>query len=103
MNVFKLILNAILWYGFTIISVICSKKYLNLTNDENTLTFVTLAVPFVVKLVVKRKILNLSKNIKLNGYVGLAVFNIGTTLLTNIGMNQTTVSVTYMVKVINFF
>jgi hypothetical protein len=96
--ILSLTFNVIFWYGFTILSTIFSKKYLNLTKDPHTLTLVTFIYPTACKLLSG----NVTKTLKIirhKVYIYLAFFNIGTILLTNIGMSETTVALTYMVKV----
>jgi hypothetical protein len=76
-----------------------SKKYLNESYDVHTLTIVTFVYAALLKLArisSPNEILHLLKNAD---YVSLAVFNVGTILLTNIGMSETSVALTYMVKV----
>lgn len=94
------IFNIILWYAFTVLSTIYSKQYLNLGSLDaaHTLTLVSFAYPAFFKLF-KIPTLNEIGKLLSYEYVSLALFNIGTTLLTNIGMAQTSVSLTYMVKV----
>lgn len=99
-NIFSFGLNILFWYGFTILSTIFSKKYLNLTNDSHTLSLVTFFYPFFLKLLrTCKKNESLVKVVKLRNYYYLALFNVGTIALTNIGINETSVSLTYMVKV----
>lgn len=92
-------LNIILWYGFTVLSTIYSKKYLDLAHDAHTLTLMTFVYAAVLKIVRMPSLHDLVQLVKNYDYFCLGLFNIGTILLTNIGMNETTVSLTYMVKV----
>lgn len=83
---------------FTNVSTIYSKLYLNSTNDPHTLSLVSYVFCFILFLF--KSNLNEIKKVTTNkAYVYLALFNIGTVLLTNIGINQTSVSLTYMIKV----
>jgi hypothetical protein len=81
------------------LSTIYSKKYLNLSNDPHSLAFVTFVYPFLFKLLRQHGCNEAFKLISVKSYFCLGLFNIGTILLTNIGMSETTVSLTYMVKV----
>lgn len=97
----KFMFNILSWYGFTVLSTIFSKKYLSVADDTHTLTLITFAYPALFQLLTT----SLRKTLKiLNAelILLLAIFNIGTILLTNIGMNETSVSLTYMVKVMIF-
>ena len=92
------IINILLWYGFTVLSTIYSKKYLNLVYDAHTLTLVSFLYAAFLRLISSPS--DLVHLLKSADYISLALFNIGTILLTNIGMSETSVSLTYMVKVI---
>lgn len=92
-------LNITLWYAFTVFSTIYSKKYLNLVDDAPTLTLVSFAYAAILKLLRFPSIHELFGLLTNYDYLSLGLFNIGTILLTNIGMGQTSVSLTYMVKV----
>lgn len=92
-------INIALWYACTVISTIYSKKYLNLTYDAHTLTLISFAYPAALKLLRISSPHELVRLFKNTDYVCIGLFNIGTTLLTNIGMSETSVSLTYMVKV----
>lgn len=91
--------NILLWYGFTVLSTIYSKRYLNQSYDAHTLTLVTFACSALLKLMWSpNELVYLFKSTEI---VSLAIFNVGTILLTSIGMNETSVSLTYMAKVNN--
>lgn len=91
--------NIILWYGFTVLSTIYSKKYLNATHDAHTLTLMTFLYAALLKITRTNGFSEIAHLLRNHEYFCLGLFNIGTILLTNIGMNETTVSLTYMVKV----
>ena len=96
---FSFSISIILWYIFTILSSIFSKKYLNLGFDAHTLTLICLLYPVLLKLTLFKNG-NDSKNyLNSCNYVFLGLFNIGTILLTNIGLSQTSVSLIFMIKV----
>lgn len=102
-NIFSIVrfsINIVLWYVFTILSTIYSKEYLNLGYDAHTLTLVSFLYPAILKMLRLTSIHDLTSVFKTNNYLLLGLFNIGTILLTNIGMAETSVSLTYMVKVI---
>lgn len=92
-------INIILWYAFTLLSTIFSKKYLNQVHDAYTLTFVALFYAAILKVLRASGIHDLLGLLTNYEYFCLGIFNIGTILLTNIGINETSVSLTYMVKV----
>lgn len=100
-NCIKFSINIFFWYGFTTLSTIFSKKYLNLTNDSHMLTLVTFLYPTVIRIFYKHQSMQKLKSQLFSSHVYfyLGFFNISTILLTNIGMNETSVSLTYMVKV----
>lgn len=100
LSTFDFSLNIILWYGFTVLSTIYSKKYLNTTHDAHTLTLATFFYAAILKIMRMPTLNDLVQLVKNYEYFCLGLFNIGTILLTNIGMSETTVSLTYMVKVI---
>ena len=99
----------VLWYLFTSLSTIYSKKYLNQTNDPFTLTLVIFLIGLfflILKLIYKRKNSNInnwfaliisSKNLRFYSY--LALYNVATIFLTNIGIFKTSIAFTYMIKV----
>ena len=103
----------VLWYLFTSLSTIYSKKYLNQTNDPFTLTLVIFLVGLfflILKLIYKRKNSNInnwfaliisSKNLRFYSY--LALYNVATIFLTNIGIFKTSIAFTYMIKVKKIF
>ena len=91
----KLMIYLIIWYGFTLVSAIYTKLFLNETNDSFTFTIVTFFYGAILKLFN----FNFDDIIKhSSNYFSIAVFNIGSLLLTNIAINQTTVSFIYMIK-----
>ena len=99
-SIITFVINILLWYGFTVLSTIYSKKYLNETYDAHTLTLVSFLYAAIVKLITcssVREILHLLRNYD---YISLGLFNVATILLTNIGISETSVSLTYMIKVI---
>jgi drug/metabolite transporter (DMT)-like permease len=95
----KFLVYLVLWYGFTFVSAIYTKLYLNKTNDSITFTLVAFSYGFFLKLL-EFKNGHLGKNLKFlnKDYIHLSVFNIGSLLLTNIAINQTSVSFIYMIK-----
>lgn len=93
------LINIAAWYGFTVFSTIYSKKFLNITSDAHTLTIASFVYAAVLKLIWRPKLADLIGLLHNKDYLSLGLFNIGTILMTNIGMNETSVSVTYMVKV----
>lgn len=95
-----LILNILFWYAFTMLSTVYSKKYLNISHDAHTLTLVTFFYAALLKLVKTYSLTELVALFKNYEYLCLGLFNVGTILFTNIGINETSVSLTYMVKVI---
>lgn len=103
MDFFNFALSIFLWFGFTVFSTIYSKKYLTLTDDVHTLTLFTFIYPAILKLLLKKNNAYWLRNAQIKQTICLAIFNVSTILMTNIGMNETSVSLTYMVKVINFF
>lgn len=100
MSYFALFFNIGLWYGFTALSTIFSKKYLNETQDPNTLTLLCLAYAAIIKLFTQSSLNELSRLLKNTDYLSLGLFNVGTIFFTNIGISETSISLTYMVKVI---
>lgn len=93
------VVNLISWYGFTVLSTIYSKNYLDLVNDAHALTLISLCYPAIFRLLYgfsRTDLFNLLKN---GEFTSLAFFNIGTILFTYIGMSETSVSLVYMVKV----
>jgi hypothetical protein len=96
---FSFAINIVLWYAFTILSTIYSKRYLNQAHDAYTLTLVIFLYAAVLKVVRISSLSDISHLFKNYEYLYLGLFNIGTILLTNIGINETSVSLTYMVKV----
>ena len=95
-----LILQIIFWYLFTIISTIYSKLFLNETKNSHLLTLISFSYGTLLNILLNpKKIFNKIKlNKNKNIIILISLFNIGTTLLTNIGINQTSVSLTYMIK-----
>ncbi len=96
------ILYLILWYTFTLISAIYTKLYLNETNNEFTFTLVTFGYGFALKLLtqstdIKGFLFSSDKNVLLD-YIYLSILNIGGLLLTNVSINQTSVTVVYISK-----
>ena len=101
-----LFLNIGLWYGFTVLSTIFSKKYLNHSQDPNTLTLMCLAYAAFLKLIFTHQTIIISLNetlprlLRNPDYLSLGLFNVATIFFTNIGICQTSIALTYMVKVI---
>ena len=100
MNKLEFFLYLVFWYIFTLISVIYTKFYLNITNDSLTFTLVSFSYGFVIKVLSDHKnILEMFMDKKhLRNYLCLSLFNIGSLTLTNISINQTSVSFIYMIK-----
>jgi hypothetical protein len=96
----QLAANVTCWYALTIASTIFAKHFLSVTNDPFVLSSASFLwglfaliffVPRVdIKILFKRKTF----------YAIVAILHIGTTLMTNIGLTTSTVSFTYMIKVI---
>lgn len=116
LSTLKFFINIFLWYLFTVYSTIFSKKFLDMSNDAYTLTLASFIYPACLKLIVWSRIINnLIKNDKPDDigtdsnslvsllhnkeYLSLGLFNVATILFTNLGMCETSVSLTYMVKV----
>ena len=91
-------LNILLWYIFTLISAIYTKLYLNKTNESFTFTLITFSYGFVLNFFTLKKSILKDTTENLKKYFYLSIFNIGSILLTNISINQTSVSFIYMVK-----
>lgn len=98
---FGFMLNIAAWYGFTVFSTIYSKKFLNITSDAHTLTLASFVYAAMLKLVCKPNLADMIGLLRNKEYMSLGLFNVGTILMTNIGMSETSVSLTYMVKVIH--
>jgi drug/metabolite transporter (DMT)-like permease len=100
MNKIEFFLYLVFWYAFTLISVIYTKLYLNITNDSFTFIFVSFCYGFLFKVLTDRKNIQLlfTDKILLQNYLCLSLFNIGSILLTNISINQTSVSFIYIIK-----
>ena len=103
-------LNLVLWYAFTLVSAIYTKKFLNETNDSFSFTFLTFAYGTCLKWTLELVSLfksgcvassagNGDMRKDASDYYWLAFFNIASLLLTNIAINQMSVSFIYMVKV----
>lgn len=116
LSTLKFSINIFLWYLFTVYSTIFSKKFLDMSNDAYTLTLASFIYPACLKLAVWSRITKkLIKNdepgdigtgsnsfvslLHNKEYLSLGLFNVATILFTNLGMCETSVSLTYMVKV----
>lgn len=102
---FRFSLDIFLWYVFTVFSTIYSKSFLDLTRDPHTLTLTSFAYPAILKLVLalsnkrlKRPSRYIISLLTSREYLALGLFNVTTILLTNVGICETSVSLTYMVK-----
>ena len=96
----KFISSLFLWYNFTLISVVFTKYYLNVNGDSVTFTLATFAFGGVLKIFQFDKIGEIFSQVDvLRNYVYLAVCNIASLFLTNIAINQTSVSLIYVIKV----
>lgn len=115
----KFSINILLWYVFTVYSTIYSKKFLNMTHDAYVLTFASFLYPACLKYLIfwKSRIMKKKKEpdsdesdsgsnslislLRNKEYLSLGFFNVATILFTNLGICETSVSLTYMVKVSN--
>ena len=99
-NSIQIIIYIILWYGFSVVSAIFTKIYLNNSNNPFTFTVITFCYGFILKFLKEPdRIVNLlDDRVMLKNYVYLSVLNIGGLLLTNISINQFSISLVYMVK-----
>ena len=98
----KFIVSIILWYNFTLVSAIFTKYYLNATNgDSITFTLVTFGFGALVKVIFDFKKIGdiFATSDVCKSYICLAVCNVASVFLTNIAINQTTVSLIYVIKV----
>lgn len=104
---FEFALNITMWYAFTVLSTVFSKKLLDLDHTaSHTLTLASLSFALPLKLIAHcclrsghhqpARFRHLNQLAELS-YLGL--FNIATILMTNLGISETSISLTYMVKV----
>ena len=94
----KFALALFCWYNFTLASAIFTKYYLNESNgDSVTFTLVTFAFGAFLKVLFDFK--RTRKIFSHTGIFYLAVCNVASLFLTNIAINQTTVSLIYVIKV----
>lgn len=99
----KKIVLMIIWSMLNIKRAISSKEFLNITNDPFSLTIATFVPSLILFPILNRRFRNIDLQDFKNDFgtlVIVSLFNVGSVVLTNIGMKDTTLSYTYMNKVL---
>lgn len=97
MQKWQKIINIILWYFFTILGAFYAKEYLILSSDPYLLTLTTFSIGALF-IMFKMSFKELIGLLKCKNLLYLSLFNIGANFLTNISIDETSVSFTYMIK-----